>query len=497
MRDATVAPLVDPSDSAVTRRPDKQQRKGSHDRSSTGTSSDPGSTNNNGNMGKKRLSKTTSDLATSLSSTIRAKLLSSIQRQLEPVAKPPIIDFTDLSARRESGLHTLLFPLESVIDVDRLTDYGDYAPSIDQSVDVEEAVAAKEQLSDDGTANHLPDVTGVVIVGAGPAGLTLACELARRDIEFVILDINARPVNQSRALLLQSRTLEVFADLRLTEQVASNSGHVVRGTRLIINDKVCMDLRFTESQSQFPFAVALDQSQTERMLIERLAELGHQVHRPVAVWRVDLPNGQDLMSSNEGGQGGESRVSVMLAAQSALGNLLQKQQSFSDDLVTKGTMAPMTSGVKDTDGLSGFYSEQRYSVVHVKPLDFSGKPVDYSTKEVRKCALMWWEMDIGSIKWGGSGVESGVLCSGRGMQGCVWSSNGRYMLDRGMAGLSALSFPSASALSLLYLCMCIAACVALSVSSSPPQSVLFFSCLLLCASCENFYNQIDISTPPI
>src|SRR5271154_4742261 len=61
--------------------------------------------------------------------------------------------------------------------------------------------------------------TKVLIVGAGPTGLTLACDLARRGIPFRLGDAAPAPFQGSRAKGLQPRTLEVFEDLGILELV--------------------------------------------------------------------------------------------------------------------------------------------------------------------------------------------------------------------------------------------------------------------------------------
>ena len=55
--------------------------------------------------------------------------------------------------------------------------------------------------------------TDVLIVGAGPTGLMLANQLARRGIRFRIIDRHAGPVRETRALGVQARTLEIYEKL--------------------------------------------------------------------------------------------------------------------------------------------------------------------------------------------------------------------------------------------------------------------------------------------
>src|ERR1700729_3979464 len=59
--------------------------------------------------------------------------------------------------------------------------------------------------------------TTVLIIGAGPVGITLGCELARRNVPFRIIERSAVPQQGSRAKALQPRSLEIFNDLGIAE----------------------------------------------------------------------------------------------------------------------------------------------------------------------------------------------------------------------------------------------------------------------------------------
>ena len=51
----------------------------------------------------------------------------------------------------------------------------------------------------------------VLIVGAGPTGLMLANQLGRRGVRVLIIDRHSGPAQQSRALGVQSRTMEIYS----------------------------------------------------------------------------------------------------------------------------------------------------------------------------------------------------------------------------------------------------------------------------------------------
>ena len=59
----------------------------------------------------------------------------------------------------------------------------------------------------------------VLIVGAGPAGLTLAIDLARRGISFRLIEAAAAPFEGSRGKGIQPRTLEIFDDLGVIDAI--------------------------------------------------------------------------------------------------------------------------------------------------------------------------------------------------------------------------------------------------------------------------------------
>jgi len=60
--------------------------------------------------------------------------------------------------------------------------------------------------------------TDVLVVGAGPTGLMLANQLARRGIRTLLVDRHSGPAQQTRAMAVQARTLEIYSKMGLTEK---------------------------------------------------------------------------------------------------------------------------------------------------------------------------------------------------------------------------------------------------------------------------------------
>ncbi|GAA1975112.1 FAD-dependent monooxygenase [Amycolatopsis minnesotensis] len=121
----------------------------------------------------------------------------------------------------------------------------------------------------------------VLIAGAGPTGLTLACELAVRGVRFRIVDRAETFFGGSRADGIQPRTMEVFADLGILDAIVAGGdlGTVVRAYQ---GDEVVWEGRMSEPAEPapsvpYPNTWFVPQFRTEEILRARLAELGAHV----------------------------------------------------------------------------------------------------------------------------------------------------------------------------------------------------------------------------
>jgi len=128
----------------------------------------------------------------------------------------------------------------------------------------------------------LPATTDVVIVGAGPTGLALACILAAKRVSFVLIDRLAEGANTSRAAVVHARTLEVLEELEVTDRLCSQ-GHIVPRFTLRDRDHVLATIPFDRLPTRYAHTLMIPQNVTEAILLDRLRELGGDVQRPYAV----------------------------------------------------------------------------------------------------------------------------------------------------------------------------------------------------------------------
>jgi 2-polyprenyl-6-methoxyphenol hydroxylase-like FAD-dependent oxidoreductase len=127
--------------------------------------------------------------------------------------------------------------------------------------------------------------TEVLIAGAGPTGVMLALQLARRGVRPLIIDRHSGAAQQSRAMGVQARTLEIYAKLGLAE-AAIACGAITRGFNLWSNQRHKAKVpvaRAGEGLSAFPFVLMLGQDENERILNDALAKFDVAVQ-----WNTEL-----------------------------------------------------------------------------------------------------------------------------------------------------------------------------------------------------------------
>ena len=120
----------------------------------------------------------------------------------------------------------------------------------------------------------------VLVVGAGPTGLTLAAQLLARGIRTRIIDKHRSPMPHSRALGLHARVLELLDTMDLADAFV-DSGHPVHGLRMYSGERNLVRQTFARNGSRFDFTLHLPQEETEKLLHRRVIELGGTIERGV------------------------------------------------------------------------------------------------------------------------------------------------------------------------------------------------------------------------
>jgi 2-polyprenyl-6-methoxyphenol hydroxylase-like FAD-dependent oxidoreductase len=148
----------------------------------------------------------------------------------------------------------------------------------------------------------LPRRTDVLIVGAGPAGLTLAVTLAQLGISHVIIDSNPIAAPGSKAAAIQPRTLEYLDRIGLADTLIGD-GLRGGGFAVVDRDRPLMRMSYDTVASPFPFLLLISQQQTEIRLAERLEALGGHVHRSASLLDLhdDFPGTAATIVDADGG----------------------------------------------------------------------------------------------------------------------------------------------------------------------------------------------------
>ncbi|RMI43190.1 oxygenase [Actinomadura harenae] len=145
----------------------------------------------------------------------------------------------------------------------------------------------------------------MLVAGAGPVGLTVACELARRGVPVRVIDQADGPSVTSRATAVHARTLEIFDQMGLIDDLLPRGQRVVhfslhrRGRRLI-----CFDTNYAALPTRFPHSLMVGQVVTEEVLRTGLRRLGVEVEWGVAL--ADVRPGEAEVSVRLARSGGTS-----------------------------------------------------------------------------------------------------------------------------------------------------------------------------------------------
>lgn len=127
--------------------------------------------------------------------------------------------------------------------------------------------------------------TDVIIVGAGPTGLSLACQLIRYGIDFIVFDKKETTTPHSKAIGVQARTLEIYEQIDLADKLIEQ-GAIAAKARMVVGGKVRGEVefgKFGKDMSPYPFVLIVEQGKHEKILYDFIKSNGKDV-----LWNTEL-----------------------------------------------------------------------------------------------------------------------------------------------------------------------------------------------------------------
>ncbi len=153
--------------------------------------------------------------------------------------------------------------------------------------------------------------TDILVVGAGPVGLFLANECARRGLRYRIVEAHPTQSEHSKALAIMPRTLEIFDMAGIVEPFAACANRVTWATMFSHGRKIAQ-IHFQPEESPYPFVAMVPQDVTERLLAEELRRKGGDVEYETSF--VAAEQQDDCVNATLNRQGGRINLTAKFVA---------------------------------------------------------------------------------------------------------------------------------------------------------------------------------------
>ena len=158
--------------------------------------------------------------------------------------------------------------------------------------------------------------TEVLIVGAGPVGLFLANECARRGLRWKLIEARASQSEHSKALAIFPRTLEVF-DMAGVVDPFLKAANRVTSVAVMAHDRVLAHMQFEPKDSPYPFIAMVPQNVTERLLLEELRRRGGDVEYETMFVSAEQKDGVVNVTLNRKGEMVKFEAAVVVGCDGA------------------------------------------------------------------------------------------------------------------------------------------------------------------------------------
>lgn len=143
--------------------------------------------------------------------------------------------------------------------------------------------------------------TDVLIVGAGPVGLTAAIVLTQHGHEVTVVDRQAEGANTSRAAVVHPHTLELLEPYDVVDDLVARGVHTPTFT-IRDRDDLLIAVPFSDLPTRYPYTLMISQADTEAYLLNRLEQLGGKVLRPATVTGLRQGNDHAIATLADGQQ---------------------------------------------------------------------------------------------------------------------------------------------------------------------------------------------------
>src|SRR5258705_1827207 len=259
--------------------------------------------------------------------------------------------------------------------------------------------------------------TDVLIVGAGPTGLVVALWLTRLGVQVRIIDKTSEPGTTSRALAVQARTLEFYAQLGIADLVIE-PGRKLNAANLWVAGRRAAHAVFGDmgvGLSAYPYPLIFPQDEHERLLIECLAEAGVEIERETELLGFEDADGRVIAQIRTRNGNVEACTAAYLAgcdgARSTLRDAIgigfpggtYEHLFYVADVEADGQACngELHGALDQTDFLLIFplKGDRRARLIGTVRDEVQQRRDDLSWNDVSKRVIEWIRIDVTSVNW--------------------------------------------------------------------------------------------------